>query len=385
MRRFLVVGAGFTGATIAERIASQLGRRVLVIDRRDHIGGNAYDHHDEHGVLVHRYGPHIFHTNSPRIVDYLSRFTEWRPYEHRVTGWVDGQFVPLPFNLTSMEMVFGQQAPHLNDRLIGEFGAESKVPILKMRESASQETRQIADLVYEKVFLHYTVKQWGVRPEDLDASVSARVPVHLSRDDRYFQDRFQIMPRDGYAALFARMLDHPLIEVRTGASFDDINGSEEFERIIYTGPIDEFFGYEHGALPYRSIRFEFISRPSDKPVQGSVVENYPTPAAMHPYTRSTEFSLLTGQDGIEFTTQVFEYPEDYRPGVNEPYYPVPREENRGVFRKYEAMAARRSDVIFAGRLADYSYYNMDQAVGRALSCFEKQIVGQNRPEIRECA
>jgi UDP-galactopyranose mutase len=385
MRRFLVVGAGFTGATIAERIASQLGRRVLVIDRRDHTGGNAYDHHDEHGVLVHRYGPHIFHTNSPRIVEYLSQFAEWRPYEHRVTGWVDGQFVPLPFNLTSMEMVFGQQAPHLNECLIGEFGAESKVPILKMRESSSQETRQIADLVYEKVFLHYTVKQWGVRPEDLDASVSARVPVHLSRDDRYFQDRFQIMPRDGYAALFARMLDHPLIEVQTGASFGEIDGSEEFERIIYTGPIDEFFGYEHGALPYRSIRFEFISRPSDKPVQGSAVENYPTPAAMHPYTRSTEFRWLTGQDDVDFTTQVFEYPEDYRPGVNEPYYPVPREENRGVFRKYEVMAARRSDVIFAGRLADYSYYNMDQAVARALSCFEKQIVGQNQPEIWECA
>jgi UDP-galactopyranose mutase len=193
------------------------------------------------------------------------------------------------------------------------------------------------------------------------------------------------MPRDGYAALFARMLDHPLIEVRTGVSFDEIAGTETFERMIYTGPIDEFFGYEYGALPYRSIRFEFISRPSDKPVQGSAVENYPTPTAMHPYTRSTEFRLLTGQDDVGFTTQVFEYPEDYQPGVNEPYYPVPREENRETFRKYAALAAKQSAVVFAGRLADYSYYNMDQAVGRALSCFEKQIVGQSLPEIRECA
>ena len=374
MRKTLIVGAGFTGAVLAERIASQLGDPVVLIDQRAYIGGNAYDCINEHGVLIHQYGPHIFHTNAPRIAEYLSQFTSWRPYEHRVLGLVNDSFVPLPFNLTAMEQVFGAaKGSRMNGLLIDQYGAEVKVPILKMRESTSAEVRRIADFLYEKVFYHYTAKQWGLLPEDLDPAVSARVPIYLSRDDRYFQDSFQAMPADGYTALFKRLLAHPGIELRCGVRFQEIDGAEAFDRVIFTGPIDEFFSHVHGALPYRSIRFEHVTTASDQPIQRATVENYPTPAAQHAFTRSTEFRMLTGQDGIGFTTQAFEYAEDYAAGKNEPYYPIPREENQVIYRRYAAEAAKLATVHFAGRLADYSYYNMDQAVGRALSCFEKEI------------
>ena len=371
---YLVVGAGFCGAVIAERIASQLGQRVLLIDRRDHTGGNAYDDYDPSGVLTHRYGPHIFHTNSVKVVNYLSAFTEWQPYEHRVRGFVDGQFVPLPVNFTSIELMFGaQEGTRLNKLLADEFSTGVKVPILKMRHSPLQEVRKIAGLIYEKVFLHYNMKQWGMPPEELDPEVSGRVPIHLSYDDRYFQDNFQHMPREGYTPLFRQMLSHPLIEIRTGVSFQDVTATEKFNRVVFTGPIDEFFGYAHGRLPYRSIRFDWRTTQSETPIQCSTVENYPTPESQHPFTRSTEFRLLTGQNGIGWTTQAFEYPEAYAPGINEPFYPIPREENRAIFRKYEQEALRLKHVVFAGRLADYNYYNMDQAVARALSCFEKHM------------
>ena len=374
-KRNIVVGAGFTGAVVAERIASQQGLRVLLIDRRPHLGGNAYDHFDDAGVFIHRYGPHIFHTNAARVVEYLSQFTAWRPYEHRVRAWVDGQFVPVPFNFKSMEMVFGkQEGARLKKLLVDEFGLEVKVPILKMRQSQSADVRRVADVIYEKIFLHYTIKQWGLLPEELDASVSARVPVHLSHDDRYFQDSFQHMPAEGYTALFARLLDHPLIEVRLGVRFEDIAGSESFDRVIFTGPIDEFFGHRYGALPYRSFRFEHETVPAVRTVQQAAVENYPTPSSQHAYTRKTEYRQLTGQSDVEYTTRSSEYPEAYVPGMNEPYYPIPREENREIFRKYAADAAKLASVVFAGRLADYSYYNMDQAVARALTCFEREIV-----------
>ncbi len=372
---FLVVGAGFAGASLAERIATQLGQRVLLVDRRDHIGGNAYDYFDDSGILVHRYGPHIFHTNAPRVAEYLSQFTAWRPYEHRVLGWVDGQFVPLPFNLTSMERIFGpREGARLNKLLADEFGTGVKVPILKMRESSSCDVRRVADVIYEKIFLHYNIKQWGLRPEELDASVSARVPVHLSHDDRYFQDSFQSLPAEGYTRLFERMLDHRLIEVRLGVRYQDIAEAERFDRLIYTGPIDEFFDYRHGRLPYRSLRFEMRSTQSDELVQRVAQENYPTPAVEHAYTRITEFRHMTGQNGVSATTRAYEYSVPYQPGNNEPYYPIPREENRTIYRKYEAEAENLKSVTFVGRLADYRYYNMDQAVGRALAVFEKQIV-----------
>jgi UDP-galactopyranose mutase len=371
----LVCGAGFTGAVIAERLASVLQKRVLLIDRRPHIAGNAYDLCDPSGVLIHQYGPHIFHTNSDRVARYLSQFTEWRPYEHRVRGWVDGQFVPLPVNLTSIEMLFGvREGARINALLLNAFGPETKAPILKMRESSSSDVRRVAGIVYEKIFLHYTLKQWGLRPDELDSAVSARVPVHLSRDDRYFQDQFQQMPAEGYTSLFKRMLDHPLIDVQLGVSYADCMSDTAYQAVVYTGPIDEFFGHLHGALPYRSIRFEWETTDSDTLLQAVGTENYPTPASQHPYTRSTEFRFLTGQSEIDKTTRAFEFPEAYSPGLNEPYYPIPREDNQDIFRRYQKETMSLNNVFFAGRLADYQYYNMDQAVGRALACFEKEIV-----------
>ena len=368
------MGAGFTGAVLAERIATQLGQSVVVIDRRSHIAGNAYDHVDQYGVEVHRYGPHIFHTNSAGVAGYLSRFTAWRPYEHKARGWVDGHLIPVPFNFTSMEMLFGEsEGQRLNKQLADEYGAGNKVPILKMRASRSRDVRKIADIIYEKIFLHYNIKQWGVPPDKLDPSVSARVPVYLSYDDRYFQDTFQNMPSAGYTALFRRLLSHPLITIHQNIELKQILGSEKFDRLIFTGPMDEFFDYRHGALPYRSLQFDFKTTESEHPIQAVAQENYPTPAKEHAYTRTTEFRLLTGQDDVPFTTRAYEYPEAYIPGQNEPYYPIPCEDSRIVYRKYAADAAKLKAVMFAGRLADYKYYNMDQAVARALSCFEKEI------------
>lgn len=374
MNRILIVGAGFSGAVMAERIATVLDRRVLIIDRRTHIAGNAFDEYDAHGVLIHRYGPHIFHTNSQSVVEYLSRFTDWTSYEHRVRGLVDGEFIPLPFNLTSFEILYGAiEGRRLAKLLTDEFGMEVKVPILKLRSSKSADVRKVADLIYEKVFLHYTMKQWGLTPEQLDASVSARVPVHLSRDDRYFQDSFQKMPSSGYLSMFDLMLKDTRIESRTGVGLKDVIGSEPFDHIVFTGPIDEYFEYCHGQLPYRSIRFDMRTQASDVPVQGWTVENFPTPATEHPFTRSTEFRLLTGQTGLSYTTRAFEYSEPYVVGVNEPYYPIPREENRELFRLYQKEAQALSDVSFVGRLADYNYYNMDQAVASSLSSFERRV------------
>jgi UDP-galactopyranose mutase len=375
----LVCGAGFTGAVIAERLAAGLNKRVLVVDKRDHIGGNAFDHYDEHNVLIHRYGPHIFHTNSERVSQYLSRFTSWTPYEHRVRGWVDGQFIPLPVNMTSLELMFGGvEGQRITKLLTDEFGASVKVPILSMRQSPSHDVRKVADIIYEKVFLHYTLKQWGLRPDELDAAVSARVPVHLSRDDRYFQDQFQCMPADGYARLFHNILSHPLIEVRLKTPFLSAIEMDSFDSVVFTGPIDEYFGRRHGPLPYRSLRFELETRPGSALLQGVGTENYPTQASEHPYTRSTEFRHLTGQSNVSATTRAFEYPEAYVPDRNDPYYPIPREENRALFKRYEADAGALKSVLFAGRLGDYQYYNMDQAIGRALACFEKELASAMR-------
>lgn len=360
---------------MAERIASELKQSVLLVDRRPQIGGNAYDYTNKHGVLVHKYGAHIFHTNAPSVAQYLSRFTQWQPYEHKVLAQVDGQFVPLPINFNSIEMIFGESdGQHLNKLLADEFGVGVNVPILKMRQSSSRDVRRVADLVYEKVFLNYNLKQWGLSPEQLDPSVSGRVPVRLSRDDRFFQDNFQNMPVTGYTAMFERMLDNPLIEVQLNADYRQIANSTQFARLVYTGPIDEFFDYKYGPLPYRSLKFETKTKVQNSLIQQVGQQNYPTPAQEHPFTRTIEFRHLTGQNDVDATTQVFEYSEAYVPGANEPYYPVPREENQRIFRKYQTDAKKLKTVVFAGRLADYRYYNMDQAAARALSCFQKQIL-----------
>ncbi|WP_460414178.1 UDP-galactopyranose mutase [Thermus hydrothermalis] len=365
---YLVVGAGFTGATLAERIASELDKRVLVVERRDHIGGNAYDETDERGVLVHRYGPHIFHTESRRVFEYLSRFTEWRPYFHRVRAVVEGKEIPLPFSLASLRALFSERvADRIEEKLIARFGYGTRVPILRLREEEDPDLRFLADYVYKNVFEGYTLKQWGMRPEELSPSVTARVPVLVSYDTRYFQDTYQAMPKEGYTALFRRMLRHPNIKVLLGADWREVEGAVQYRYLIYTGPIDEFFGYLHGPLPYRSLRFGLEGRPVPWAQEVGTV-NYPNEYA---YTRVTEFKHLTGQDYLPHTTLCYEYPEAYEPGRNEPYYPVPKEENEERYRLYLEEAKKLKGVYFAGRLGDYRYYNMDQAVARALKLFER--------------
>ena len=366
---WLIVGAGFTGAVLAERIATQLDQSVLVVDRRDHVAGNAYDC-PEHGMLVHRYGPHIFHTNSKRVWDHLSRFTAWRPYFHHVLGMVDGRPVPVPFNLNSILALFPpRMADRLCEALVDRFGFGQKVPILKLRTEEDALLRFLADYVYTNVFEGYTLKQWGTRPEDLSPSVTARVPVFVSRDDRYFQDHYQAMPRDGYTAMFERMLDHPRIGVELNVEFRDARAAAPQARVIFTGPIDEYFDYVHGALPYRSLRFE---RRVEAPAFGLPVGtvNYPNE---FDFTRISDQRYLSGAPEAD-PLLITEYPEAYVAGLNEPYYPIPNAQTSALLDRYLASAAELGDrVFFAGRLGDYAYYNMDQACARALALFEKRI------------
>jgi UDP-galactopyranose mutase len=371
--QWMIVGAGFSGAILAERIASELGERVLLVDRRDHIGGNAFDHFDESGILVHKYGPHIFHTNDARLWRYLSRFTEWRPYYHRVLASVEGNLVPIPFNLNSLRALFPKcYGERLENRLVEEYGFNVKVPILKLRESGSPEVRTLAEYIYRYVYERYTLKQWGVRPEELASSVTARVPVFISHDDRYFQDAFQAMPARGYTEMFRRMLSHKNIKLLLNTDYTEINQEISFDRMVYTGPIDSFFEYLHGKLPYRSLRFEFgFARQAHVQQVGTV--NYPND---HEFTRVTEFKHLTGQHHSG-TTFVREFPEPFRQGENDPYYPFPSEESQELASKYQREAETlKKKVLFVGRLAEYKYFNMDQAAARALMIFDREIAGR---------
>ena len=359
MYDWLIVGAGFAGATLAERIATQRGERVLLIDRRPHVGGNAYDCHNEAGLLIHRYGPHIFHTNSDRIVDYLSQFTEWRPYEHRVLARVDDMLVPIPINLDTVNRLYGL---NLSEAELADWFAARAEPIEDIRTSEDVVVAAVGRELYEKFFRGYTRKQWGLDPSELDRSVTARVPTRTNRDDRYFTDSFQAMPRDGYTRMFERMLDHPLIEVRTSTEFDEVKDEVRYRSLVYTGPIDEYFDYRYGKLPYRSLRFQHETLDTEwhQPV---AVVNYPQ---TEDYTRVTEYKYLTGQDHPK-TAVTYEYPA----AEGDPYYPIPRPENAELYRKYEALARETDNVWFVGRLATYRYYNMDQIVGQALATFNR--------------
>jgi UDP-galactopyranose mutase len=371
---WLVVGAGFTGAVFARCMAERDGARVLVMDRRDHVGGNAYDEIDGHGLMVHRYGPHLFHTNSEKVWGYLSRFTEWRPYMHRVLGLVDGQWVPIPFNLASIDRLFPRElSARLQDKLVRAYGFGARVPILTLREHPDEDLRFLADFAYRKVFENYTRKQWNLAPEELDPSVTARVPILVSNDDRYFQDTYQAMPARGYSALFRELLAHPRIQVILNAPHQDVAAAVPHERVLFTGRIDEFFGFRLGALPYRSIRFDFRTLWQDR-FQTVGTHNYPGDA---PYTRITEQKLVTGQELPGRTTVVYEYPQQHAEGETEPYYPVPQPANGELFGRYQELAAREApQVVFAGRLGDYRYYNMDQAAARALTLAE-QVSARN--------
>jgi UDP-galactopyranose mutase len=354
---YLIVGAGFAGSVLAERLASQLGKRVLVVDKRPHIAGNMYDHHDDAGILVHRYGPHIFHTNSRDVFDYLSQFTAWRPYEHRVLASVDGQLVPIPINLDTVNRLYGLRlsGPELED-----FFAARAEPLERAVTSEDVVVGKVGRELYEKFFRGYTRKQWGLDPSELDAAVTARVPTRTNRDDRYFTDTYQAMPRYGYTRLFERLLAHPKISVMLNTDFRTIDGMIPYRELIYSGPIDAFFDYRYGRLPYRSLDFQFETL--DRPVAQAVgTVNYPNE---HPYTRVTEFKYLTGQEHAK-TSLVYEIPR----AEGDPYYPVPRPENAALYRRYKALADATVGVHFVGRLATYRYYNMDQVVAQALKTF----------------
>jgi UDP-galactopyranose mutase len=362
---YLIVGAGFAGSVLAERLARVAGKRVLICDKRSHIAGNAYDHYDDAGVLVHRYGPHIFHTNSRDVYEYLSQFTGWRPYEHRVRASVDGQLLPIPINLDTVNQLYGLA---LTSFQVAEFFASAAEKRDRVRTSEDVIVGKVGRELYEKFFRNYTRKQWDLDPSELDASVTARVPVRTNRDDRYFTDTYQVMPLHGYTRMFENMLDHPNIKILLNTDYREIEEEIPFERMVYTGPVDEFFDYRFGKLPYRSL--EFRHETHNVPVyQPAPVVNYPNE---HAYTRITEFKYLTGQEHPK-TSIVFEFPR----AEGDPYYPVPRPENAELYRKYHALADATPDVHFVGRLATYKYYNMDQVVAQALTVFSR-IAGLDR-------
>ncbi len=356
---WLIVGAGFAGSTLAERIATQRGEKVLVIDRRPHIGGNAYDRYNDDGVLIHQYGPHIFHTNSEMIFEHLSQFTDWRPYEHRVRGIVDGMEVPIPINLDTVNKLYNLNLT--SEELPAWFAAKAeKVDEIKTSEDVVVSV--VGRELYEKFFQGYTRKQWGMDPSELDKSVTARVPTRTNRDDRYFTDEYQAMPLHGYTRMFEKMLRHPNIKVMTQTDYREIRDQIPFKRLIFTGPIDEYFDFKFGRLPYRSLQFRHETLDVEQALPVGTV-NYPQ---TEDYTRISEYKHMTGQVHPK-TTVTYEYPS----AIGDPYYPIPKAENAELFKKYERLAMQTANVWFVGRLATYRYYNMDQVVGQALSTFRR--------------
>jgi UDP-galactopyranose mutase len=356
---YLIVGAGFAGSVLAERLATVLNQRVLIIDKRPHIGGNAYDRHDDAGVLIHPYGPHIFHTNSENVFEYLSRFTEWRPYQHHVLASVDGQLLPIPINLDTVNKMYGLNLTSFELEKFFESVAEKVDPV---KTSEDVVVNKVGRELYNKFFRGYTRKQWGMDPSELDASVTARVPTRTNRDGRYFTDTFQAMPLHGYTRMFEKMLDHPNIKVMLNTDYRDVVDLLPWKHMVYTGPVDAFFNFKYGKLPYRSLEFkhENVKKEQFQPV-GTV--NYPND---YGYTRISEFKHITGQEHPT-TSVVYEFPR----AEGDPYYPVPKPENAELYRKYEAEADAMQNVTFVGRLATYKYYNMDQVVAQALTAFKR--------------
>jgi UDP-galactopyranose mutase len=384
MFNYIIIGAGFAGAVLAERIASRLDKKVLVIDKRSHIGGNCYDHFDKNGILIHKYGPHLFHTDSKMVLDYLSQFTGWLNYHHKVLAYIDGQNIPIPFNLNSIRLLFPEyQAELLEKKLITKFGYGKKVPILELRKEDDTDLKFLSDFIYEKVFASYTSKQWGCKPEEISPEVTARVPVHISKDDRYFQDRYQSVPQHGYTKIFERLLSHENISLLLQTDYKDVIdfnqktgaitlfGNPFDGKLIFTGMIDEFFDFKFGRLPYRSLQFSLTNLAQESFQQATTI-NYPND---YDFTRITEFKKLTAQKS-NTTTIVKEFPQDYDPydpQKNVPYYPFFKEENIKKYEKYQHHSSQFKNITFIGRLAEYRYYDMDDIVERALNVFESEF------------
>jgi UDP-galactopyranose mutase len=366
---YLIVGAGFAGSVLAERLASKGDQKVLIIDQRDHIGGNAYDYFNKDGILIHKYGPHIFHTNSKKVFDYLGQFTPWRPYEHRVLASVDGQLVPIPINLNTINKLYGL---NLNCSEVGTFFESKAEKISRVLTSEDVVVSKVGRELYEKFFKGYTRKQWDLDPSELDASVTARVPTRTNRDDRYFTDTYQAMPLYGYTRMFQKMLSHPNIKVMLNTDYKEIIDIIPYKHMIYTGPIDSFFNYCYGRLPYRSLEFKFETIDVET-YQSTGTINYPNE---HAYTRITEFKYLTGQKHAK-TSIVYEYPQ----ADGDPYYPIPRPENAEIYKKYQQLANAMTNTYFTGRLATYKYYNMDQVVAQSLTLFEKITQRQSEKHV----
>lgn len=358
---YLIVGCGFAGSVLAERLATQHNARILMIDKRDHVGGNAYDEKNADGILYHKYGPHIFHTNSDEIFAYLSRFTQWRPYEHRVLASVRDQLVPIPINRTTLNTLFG--AGLRTDEDAARFLAARAEPVADIQTSEDVVINAVGRELYETFFRGYTRKQWGLDPSELDKQVTSRIPTRTNTDDRYFGDKHQAMPLDGYTAMFRRMLDHPNISLALGVDYRDVRRRITAAHTIYTGPVDEYFDWRFDKLPYRSLKFVHSTIDKDQ-YQPVAVVNYPSEDV--PYTRISEYKHLTGQQHRQ-TSITLEYPS----AEGDPYYPIPREENQLLYKQYEALADSTPGVTFVGRLATYRYYNMDQIVGQALATFRR--------------
>ncbi|MDO5851769.1 MAG: UDP-galactopyranose mutase [Methanobacteriaceae archaeon] len=379
---YIIVGAGLAGSTAAQQ-AAKLHKKVLIIEKRDHIGGNCYDYMNKNGVLVHKYGPHIFHTNNERVYDYLSEFTAWNSYNHKVLGHIDNTLVPIPINIISIDkLVEHEKSEQLKNKLIKEYGINSKTSILDLRKSDDPLIKEFAGLIYEKVFYNYTLKQWDLTPEELNFEVVSRVPIHVSYDCRFFQDTYQGLPLDGYNWMFDNMLSNKNIDIVLNQDYNDrisldeetnsvLFDGEVFDgEIIFTGMIDELFNYKFGELPYRSVIFETTTREIRDCFQEAGTINYPND---YHFTRITEFKILSQQQ-LTHTTLCFEFPVKYdknNPEQNIPYYPIPQVENDELYEKYALESTKYPNMHFVGRLAKYKYLNMDQVVLDVLELFDK--------------
>ena len=376
---YVIVGAGYAGSVMAERVATKLNKKVLIIEKRNHIAGNCYDFKDENNILIHKYGPHLFHTNDKEVFDYLSNFTNWEIYNHKVLAYIDGKEVPIPFNFNTLYEVFPNSlAKKFEEKLLNNFKYNSKVPILELKKSKDKDLQFLAEFIYEKIFVHYTAKQWGMKPEEMDGAVTARVPIFVGKDNRYFNDKYQVIPKNGYTKIFENMLNNKNIKLMLNTDFKEVlkitkNGFELFDncfegKVIFTGQIDELFDYKFGELPYRSVAMKFET--IDKEFfQKTATVNYPN---NYDFTRITEFKHIHPVKSDK-TTILKEYPQEYKRGKNTPYYPIFTDKNQEKYNRYLEYSKQWKNLILLGRLAEYKYYDMDDIVKRALEVFKKDL------------